>query len=148
MQKTDNRATFGKVWALTLIVAATAGPLRATTFHVSPQGNDTWSGRHERPNQDRTDGPLATLTAARDAIRKLKAQGPLAAPVKVMVADGTYRITEPVVFEPADSGTKEYPIQYAAAPGARPLFTGGRALTGFQAGPDGVWVTEVFADLR
>ncbi len=143
MQKTDNRATFGKVWALTLIVAATAGPLRATTFHVSPQGNDTWSGRHERPNQDRTDGPLATLTAARDAIRKLKAQGPLAAPVKVMVADGTYRITEPVVFEPADSGTKEYPIQYAAAPGARPLFTGGRALTGFQAGPDGVWTTLV-----
>jgi hypothetical protein len=40
------------------------------TFYLAPDGNDAWSGRLERPNAARTDGPLATLTGARDAVRK------------------------------------------------------------------------------
>ena len=45
---------------------------KETTLYVSPNGNDTWSGKLVQPNEDKTDGPLATLTGARDAIRKLK----------------------------------------------------------------------------
>ena len=84
-------------------------------------------------------GPLKSLAEARDAIRALKAQGPLAAPVRVVVADGTYPLTEPVAFTAQDSGTAQAPIAYEAAPGAKPVFSGGRRLSGWQPGPNGVW---------
>ena len=45
-----------------------------TAFYVAVTGNDAWSGRLPRPNAKRTDGPIATLTGARDAIRKLKTE--------------------------------------------------------------------------
>jgi len=106
-------------------------------------GNDRWSGRFARPNKERTDGPLASLTGARDAIRRLKSKGRLTEPVRVTVANGTYTLSEPVVFEAEDSGTKEYPIIYEAASGARPVFTGGRIITGFKRGKDGVWQAHI-----
>jgi len=105
--------------------------VRAVSFHISPEGSDEWSGRLVRPNSERTDGPLASLAGARDAIRRLKSQGPLAEPVRVIVAVGTYTLTEPFVLTPQDSGTKQCPISYEAAPGARPIFTGARVITGF-----------------
>ncbi len=108
------------VIALTFSVTA-----HAVTFHVAPDG--------------------ASLNGARDAIRKLKAAGPLKEAVRVEVAAGTYRITEPLVLEAQDSGTSEFPITYAAAPGARPIISGGRKIEGFQVGPDGVWTAQVGA---
>ncbi|HOS94813.1 MAG TPA: right-handed parallel beta-helix repeat-containing protein, partial [Armatimonadota bacterium] len=48
-----------------------------------------------------------------------------------------------IVFGPEDSGTAECPITYEAAPGAKPVFTGGVRITGFREGPDGVWQTTV-----
>lgn len=112
-------------------------------LYVAPEGNDQWSGRLARPNADRTDGPLASLQGARDAVRRLKAEGPLQEPVRVLVAGGTYALTEPLVFSPEDSGTAECPISYEAAPGARPVFSGGRTITGFQVREDGLWVAHL-----
>ena len=40
------------------------------------------------PHAGRTDGPLASLQGARDAIRRQKAAAPLAEPVQVLIADG------------------------------------------------------------
>ena len=118
--------------AMVLILAA-SNPSPAATLHVAPNGNDAWSGRLAEPNADKTDGPLATLAGARDAVRKLKAQGPLTEPVRIVVADGVYPLNEPLVLTPADSGTATCPISYEAAPGAAPRFTGGRPITGFHA---------------
>jgi hypothetical protein len=63
--------------------------------------------------------------------------------VKVVFADGTYRLTAPVVFTPQDTGTPECPIVYEAAPGAKPVFTGGRRITGFKLDKDGLWTTRI-----
>ncbi|MCY3020659.1 MAG: hypothetical protein NTW87_16700, partial [Planctomycetota bacterium] len=60
-------------WSAAVTAAAVAAG--ETVLYVSPQGNDNWSGRALEANADKTDGPLATLTAARDAIRKLRAGG-------------------------------------------------------------------------
>ena len=30
-------------------------------LYVSTEGNDDWTGKPEQPNQDKTDGPFATL---------------------------------------------------------------------------------------
>ena len=53
----------------------------AVDFYVSPQGNDRWSGRLEQPNENHTNGPVASLAGARDKIRRLKSQGPITKPV-------------------------------------------------------------------
>jgi hypothetical protein len=113
------------------------------TFYVAPDGNDQWSGRIEKPSADKADGPLASLQGARDAVRKLKAAGPLKEPVRILVAGGTYTLTETLTFSPEDSGTAAAPITYEAAPGAQPLFTGGRRITGFTAGAGGIWSAQV-----
>ena len=124
-------------------LAMSAQVAQAATLYVAPNGNDSWSGAQARPNAGKTDGPLASLKGARDAVRRLKAAGPLAAPVRVLVADGVYPLMDPVVFGPEDGGTAAWPIRYEAAPGAHPLFHGGREIRGFRAGPDGVWTAQV-----
>jgi len=129
------------VAALVAIVFAAAG--YGATLYVSPDGNDNWSGYIERPNTQRTDGPLKSLEGARDAVRRLKANGQLAEPVRVIIADGTYRVRKPVVFTPEDSGTAACPVVYEAAPGASPLFSGGRKVRGWKQGADGIWSARV-----
>ena len=96
-------------------------------LYVATAGNDAWSGRLPEPNAAGTDGPLATIAAARDRVRELKAQGP----VTVQVRGGTYYLAEPIVFTPEDSGTESHPITYEAYPGERPVLSGGRPVTGW-----------------
>ena len=120
-----------------------AAPALSATLYVSPDGYDGWSGRLARPNGAGTDGPLGSLAGARDAIRKLKAAGPLKGRVQVLVAGGTYRMTEPLLLTPRDSGTAASPITYRAAAGARPVFSGGKTIGRFTRGDDGVWAAKV-----
>ncbi len=109
-----------------------------TTVYVSPQGNDSWSGLIEQPNTNRTDGPVITLDRARDIARQIKSKGPGQATVTVLVADGQYTMTKAIVLQPEDSG-----VRYLAAPKARPVFTGGRAIQGFKPVENGLWVAHV-----
>ncbi|HIJ52141.1 MAG TPA: right-handed parallel beta-helix repeat-containing protein [Planctomycetes bacterium] len=113
------------------------------TFYVSPEGNDRYSGLKEQTNKEWTDGPKASLASVRDAIRKFKSKRTLTKPIRVVIEDGTYPMIEPFVLTPQDSGTKEYPITYEAASGARPIFTGGRVIKGFKRGPNGIWQTKI-----
>ncbi len=129
------------VWAALSLSAVQCA--EAVSLYVSPQGNDRWSGRLAKPNKERTDGPLASLTGARDAIRRLKSQSPLTKPVRVVVAEGTYTLAKPFVLTPEDSGTKECPIIYEAAAGTRPVFSGGRVIRGFRRGRNGIWQTRI-----
>lgn len=108
-------------------------------LHVAPEGKDAWSGRPATPDPAGADGPLASLTGARDALRRLRADGEGRGSVRIEVADGTYPLTEPLVLEPQDGGRQDAPVVYAAAPGARPVFSGGRRLTGWRVRPDGLW---------
>lgn len=134
----------GRQLALAVALVLLSGPLAlAGTLYVSPQGNDRWSGALPVANAAKTDGPLATLTGARDAIRKLKAQGARREPVSVLLASGTYELTEPLVLEPQDSGTSVSPITYGAMPGAKPILSGGRTIAGWKQQEAGLWVADV-----
>ena len=99
-------------------------------FFVAVDGNDAWSGKLAAPNVQRTDGPFASLTRARDAIRKLKGDSPLAKPVTVLVRGGTYYLDKTLVFTPDDSGLKDCPISYTAYPGETPVISGGKLIAG------------------
>jgi parallel beta-helix repeat protein len=130
------------LWLLSIwmLLASTA---TARTLYVAPDGKDTWSGIHPRPLKNGNDGPLASLTGARDRVRALKVREPLDEPLTVVVQQGTYAIQTPLVLSPQDSGTTMYPISYVAAPGAHPVISGGRAITNWRPEADGVWSADV-----
>jgi len=107
------------------------------TLYVSPSGNDTWSGRSATAAG--TDGPLATLNGARLAARKYAGTGA----VNIIFAGGRYELTAPVVFEKEDSGAKNAPVVYMAAPGTKPVISGGRRINGFKQRTDGFWEARV-----
>ncbi len=120
-----------------------AGCAEAVTLYVSTDGNDRWSGRLVKPNRERTDGPLASLEGARYMIRRLKSQEMITTPIRVVISEGTYTLTQPIELNPKDSGTEEYPISYEAAAGAKPVFSGGRVIKGFKCGENGIWQTHI-----
>ncbi|HEY3354820.1 MAG TPA: right-handed parallel beta-helix repeat-containing protein [Polyangia bacterium] len=103
------------------------------TFFASPVGNDAWSGVLSAPNGAASDGPLASLAGARDAVRRRKAAGALPRPIQVLLRGGVYRLTAPFELTPDDSGTAAAPITYASYPGERATLSGGRALDGWRA---------------
>lgn len=103
--------------------AAGAQPIQ--TFNVSP------------------DGPLRSLAAARDAVRTWRAGAgkEKEAEVHVVIADGVYPVTEPIIFEPQDGGN--LPVIYMAAPGAHPVISGGKRISGWKKQDDGLWAAEL-----
>jgi len=142
----EARSNLGRFILSSVVLGAIglcAAPLPAATFYVSPAGYDGWSGRLRTPDGAGTDGPLGSLAGARDAIRKLKLAGPLKAPVRVIVTGGTYRMTEPFVLTADDGGTAACPIVYQAAPGEKPVFSGGKRIGRFKRGAGGIWQAAV-----
>jgi hypothetical protein len=111
---------FSRIWMALAFMVSTG---YAADLYVSPDGRDTWSGRLERPNARRTDGPMATLAAARDAARKL----PASEPRRILLKGGKYFLGETVVLDARDSG-----LSIEAAPGEKPVLYGGRRITGWR----------------
>lgn len=100
-------------------------------LYVSTNGNDAWSGRVPAPNLTATDGPFASLERARNAVRELKAQGPLpAGGVEVVVRGGTYQQAHSFELGAADGGEAGAPVTYRAAPGEEVRLTGGYTVPG------------------
>ncbi len=102
-------------------------PNTKADFYVSTEGKDTWSGTLSEPNRNRTDGPFATIARAQKAARGMRS-------ATVLIREGTYFLTEPLVFTPDDSGAT-----YAAFPGEKPIISGGREITGFIRAQPGHW---------
>ena len=76
-------------------------------------------------------GPVSTPQAARDAARVAPR------PARIVVADGTYSLTEPLALTVEDSET-----EWVAAPGAAPVFSGGVRITGWHERDD-LWVASI-----
>ncbi|HOX38621.1 MAG TPA: right-handed parallel beta-helix repeat-containing protein [Candidatus Brocadiia bacterium] len=132
--------------ALSLVCAAAVGcrsvevaqeTSDSLTLHVSPDGDDSNSGMN--PTANGKDGPLASLAGARDAIRRIRAQGGTRKPTRVICAGGSYSLSEPLLLTPEDGGTAESPVVYEAASGAKPVFSGGRMIAGWKPNADGTW---------
>lgn len=127
-----------------LIVMSFPSILMADTLlYVQKNGSDSWTGNLSIPNTQHTDGPLASLMGARNAVRRLRARQTTPGTIRVIVGSGTYQMSEPALFEPEDSGTVSWPVVYEAAKGARPVFSGGREITGWKPGSNGIWQAKV-----
>jgi hypothetical protein len=73
-------------------------------------------------------GPFSSPQAARDAARAVQK------PVRILVNDGVYSMAEALSLGAEDSG-----VTWEAAPGARPVFSGSKAITGWTKVDGGLW---------
>ena len=101
--------------------SGTNGPTQATLY-VSPEGDDN--------NQGTIDAPFKTLAKAKETVRTLPKTG---GDIVVQIADGFYPLEDTLVFDKEDSGSASCTIRYEAAPGAKPVISGGEMLE------KGVW---------
>jgi hypothetical protein len=81
-------------------------------------------------------GPVKTLAQGRDAARAQRRAG-RTGNVTIRISDGVYFLAETLVLTPEDSNTT-----WEAAPGARPLISGGRVITGWKKGQGARWTAD------
>jgi len=105
------------------------------SLYVAANGNDAWSGKVEKPNRAKKDGPFKTLQHARDEVRKLLQAG-VNKRICVEIAPGIYQMSEPLEFTSEDSGTSARPVEYRAKIAGKVRLVGGRVVTGFKAVTD------------
>jgi hypothetical protein len=114
---------------LLLISATILLPVHASgqpvIIYMAADGSDSNPGTVEKP--------MANLAGARDAIRKMRQQQP-GLEARVIIADGTYPLRGTVEFTPEDSG-----VTYEVAPGAKPVFSGGTRITGWEKQGEHLW---------
>ena len=136
-------ATRGRIFNLVLCLGVgwmslsciTSAIGQTVTIHVSPRGNDSWEGSPAHP--------LATLTGARNAARRLRGTSPKPCPIRIVIADGTYPMTGPLELTPQDSGTEGNPVVYEAAAGTEPVFTGGILIGNWKPCNGGTWEASI-----
>lgn len=124
-----------------LMVVALSG-LSAAELHVAVDGDDAWSGTLPSAAADRKDGPFASLTAARDAARRLRKAGQ---PVTVHIHAGLHAVTSAFQLGAEDAGTAEAPAVWRAWRDEKPVLIGGRAITGWTPHRDGILKADVGA---
>ncbi|MFE9489590.1 right-handed parallel beta-helix repeat-containing protein [Streptomyces sp. NPDC006641] len=109
--------------ALLAAPAAQAAP-GARTLYAAPDGHGT-SCTVARP---------CTPEGARDRARTETGRD-----VRVLLKSGTYELDRPLELGAADSGKNGHTVTWTAAPGARPVLSGGQDITGWRQNADGTW---------
>jgi hypothetical protein len=116
-------------------VAATALPAFAatTTVYAAPSGSGTSC----------TSGAPCSLAGAQAAVRSMVAG--MTGDITVQLADGVYRLSAPLRFTAADSGTGGHTVVWQAAASAHPVITGARQVTGWSLANSGknIWQANV-----
>ncbi|MBC7958394.1 MAG: carbohydrate-binding protein [Vallitaleaceae bacterium] len=90
-------------------------------FYVSPTGSDAHPGDEARP--------FATITRARDVIRKLKNVN---SDITVFIKGGEYYLDEPISLDERDSGRGNFKVIYRNYPGENPEIIGGKSVSGWE----------------
>src|SRR5687767_9819750 len=115
-------------YAIAVLVLTCSISAQAADIYVAPGGSDANPGTKEKP--------LATVAMA---LRKAREMRRLNDPaigngVHIIVENGVYTFNEPLFVRPEDSGTPGSPTIIEAAPGAKPVLSGGVAVTGWRQG--------------
>ncbi|MEU6430397.1 lectin [Microbispora sp. NPDC046973] len=114
---------------LVVVAPATQALAATTTLYASPSGSGTACSATQP----------CSLAGAQAAVRSQNAS--MSGDIVVQLADGQYRITSPLTFTAADSGNNGYTVIWQAAPGAHPVISGARQVTGWTVADSGrnIW---------
>jgi len=105
--------------AATLGAPAASHAAVATTLYVSPTGSGTAC----------SSAAPCSITQAQSTVRTMNSN--MSGDIVVQLADGTYRLSAPLVFSNADSGTNGNNVVWQAASGAKPVLSGGQQVSGW-----------------
>ena len=103
-----------------LLLAARKPAKDAIVIVVSPRGSDLDPGTNEKP--------FRSLKRAQEAVRVANSEHD----VTVELADGTYRLTEPLIFTARDGGRNGHHVSWVAAQETNPVISGAIAVTGWK----------------
>ncbi len=92
--------------------------------YVATNGSDSAEGTLQ--------APLATLQAAQQKVRAMKASGSYPNGITVYVRGGAYNLSQPLVLTAEDSGTEAAPITWSNYENETVTFTAGVAVAGSQ----------------
>ena len=110
------------VFAGNFILSTNSAAAVQHSIYVAGFGNDENPGTESKP--------LATIDAARKAVRKINQA--MTGDIVVILCDGIYAIDRGIVFDHLDSGTNGHRVIYKNYPGAAPTISGGRQITGWR----------------
>ncbi|MBD3175035.1 MAG: hypothetical protein GF320_07635 [Armatimonadia bacterium] len=110
----------------------------AAELHVAVDGDDAADGS--------PDAPLATLTAARDRVRALKAEG-VDGSILVAIHSGEYAVTETFALTAEDGGSADAPVVYRGVGGEAILY-GGERIDAFEDVTDPAVLSRMPEDAR
>lgn len=119
-----------------LSAVASAGAAQAatmTTLYASPSGTGTACSVSQP----------CSITQAQTSVRAVNSG--MTGDIVVQLADGTYRLSAPLTFTAADSGTGGHTVIWKAALGAHPVITGAQRATGWtlQDSAKNIWKADV-----
>jgi len=109
--------------------------LSAKEIYVSASGNDQNPGTKAQP--------MSSLIGARDLIRHLRKVENLKEEVRIIVANGTYLMKEPLILTEEDAGSDNAPVIFIAEVGANPVFVGGIQISNWEKVTDKLWKAKV-----
>ena len=115
-------------------------PAEGIALYVSPSGNDKNPGTKNQP--------IRTLQHARNLVQRLNQK--MSGDITVYLNSGVYRLAEPLVLDPADSGMNGHNVIYTAAGDERPIISGGVEVTGWKRSDAGknIWSAPAPAGLK
>jgi len=122
------------LFSLAGVLSAVGAVCADDVFHVAPNGSDE--------NDGTTQHPFATIQRAQAAVRQ-KTEAGLKDNVVVYLQGGTYCLEDTLPFGPLDGGNSEYSVTYAAATGELVTISGGREVSGWKQGDNGLWSVEL-----
>ena len=117
-----------------------AGASLGNDVYVSPTGDDN--------NVGSVTSPVQSLQRAQQLVRGMNAN--MTADITVTLADGYYRLEQPLVLDASDSGTNGHRVVWSAAPGAHPVLAGSKQITGWSKveGTSNTWVAQGPSGIR
>jgi hypothetical protein len=119
----SNTFVLSSIIVLNLALICSAAPRQmrdAIKIAVAPQGNDNAAGTPA--------SPFLTLERAQHEVQKLNGDKD----VTVILADGLYRISQPLIFTAQDGGRNGHHVEWMAAEGAHPIISGAISVSGWK----------------
>ena len=124
--------------ALLPMAGAAPVPAKPAIFYLAPNGDDHWTGGQPAANNQRTDGPLRSLSAALQHAGQARRHG--AGEVRILLREGIYTPVEPIVLTAEDSD-----LSIAAWRRETPVISGQTVISGWKRShfDSHIWQTEI-----